>query len=168
MKRVGEREVLNRKVRCDKKKQLRPWLPGTLLAEIKLFKKIVNAPSLANVLENLLTRTITDKDFIDHLKPFMYRTITLPISPSSTYYFTIIGHPDTAISSGNLYLKIKEGYSSRASLFVTQKLSEEYLHPLTSGLDISYDGLTTIALDYGCKNLLHVMQPGYQRRYHFP
>lgn len=166
--RVGEREeIKNNTAKFKKKKQLRPWLPGTLFSELQSYKKFTNASSLASVMEELLIRTITEKKFIESLKPFMFRTITLPISPDSTYFMTIIGHPDIAKSSVDLYLKIKEGYSSRASLFVSRKIYEEYLHPLTSGLDISYDGLATIILDYGSKKMLHAISPTYQNKYHF-
>ncbi|MBG9568451.1 hypothetical protein [Brevibacillus agri] len=166
IRREGEREKQLRKIRSDKKKQLRPWLPGTLLAEMKSLKKFLNEPSLAATLESVLNKTLINRSFIDYVKPSMYRTISLPVSSDGAYRFTLIANENIECMADELYKKIKEGITKRASFFVTRNVVENYIHPLTSGLNISADGLATIALDYAVKCLLPSIAPGYKNKYH--
>ncbi|WNC17917.1 hypothetical protein [Brevibacillus brevis] len=167
-RREGEREKELRKVRSDKKKQLRPWLPGTLLAEMKSLKKFLNEPSLAATLESVLNKTLINRTFIDYVKPSMYRSISLPISSDGAYRFTLIANQNIECMADELYKRIKEGITKRSSFFVTKDVAENYIHPLTSGLNISADGLATIALDYAVTCLLPSIAPGYKNKYHGP
>lgn len=165
VRRVGERRT--RKARSDKKKQIRPWLPGTLLAEMKSLKKYLNQSSMASTLETILCNTLTNRAFIDYIKPFMYRSVSIPISTDRMYHATLIANPNIYCTADQLYTKIKEGITKRASFFVSQEIAEHYIHPLMSGLNVSADGLVTIALDYAVKYLLPTIAPGYHRKYHF-
>ncbi|GED32094.1 hypothetical protein P9G84_02450 [Brevibacillus centrosporus] len=163
MKRVGERGV--RKERADKKKQLRPWLPGTLRAEINSLTKSLDSPSRAAIMEKLLFMTVTNRGFIDYIKPYMARTVSLPVSSDGAYHFTVFANPNRKNTADDLYSSLKAGVSNRASFFVTKEVAETYLHPLTSGLDISYDGLTTLIIDYGMRELVDKLAPGYTYKY---
>lgn len=164
MKRVGEKE--KRKVRSDKKKQIRPSLPGTLVAEINSIRKFLGAPSVSSIMEQLMVKTVTDKGFIEHIKPYLYRTIKLPVSRDGTYFITLIANPNNAIFGNDLYLEIKEGITERTSFFISKEISELYLLPLTSGLNVSYDGLATIVMDYAVNYLTFKIAPGYRCKYY--
>ncbi|WP_103108472.1 hypothetical protein [Brevibacillus reuszeri] len=159
-KRVGKR-----KVRVDKKKQLRPWLPGTLLAEIKNLYKFLNYQSRSSLMEKILMVTIQDRKFIEYVKPYMVRTIRLPVGHDDSYFVTLFGSPQISHTANQLYTEIKLGVTLRASLYITKEVAERYMHPFTSGLDISYDALATLALDFGVRNLMDKFAPGYRYKY---
>lgn len=164
MKRTGEKAT--RKVRSDKKKQLRPSLPGILVAEINSIRKFTNARSTAAVMELLMMKTIADKEFIEYIKPFLYRTVRIPVSSDGLYFATLIANPNNNYFGNDLYHDIKEGLTERTSFFISRQQTELYLVPLTSGLNVSFDGLATIVMDFAVNNLLHKIIPGYKCKYY--
>ncbi|MGG4495514.1 hypothetical protein [Brevibacillus reuszeri] len=159
------KRVEKRKERADKKKQIRPWLSGTLSSEIKNLCNFLNHHSLSSLMEQILTVSIQDREFIEYAKPYLMRTIRLPVGHDDSYYVTLFGNPEIRHTAEELYKEMKVGVTVRASLYVTKDFSERYLHPYTSGLDISYDALATLALDYGVRNLLDKVAPGYIYKY---
>lgn len=127
VKRVGERVQ-----RKDKKKQIRPWPPGTHSAEIRSLTKFLGASSRASVMEHILVTCVKERRFIDYVKPYMMRTIRLPVSHDASYFFTLIGNSHLDRPEG-LYSEIKVGVTIRGSFYVMKEIVELYLHPLTSG-----------------------------------
>ncbi|MFF0828710.1 hypothetical protein ACFYU8_18105 [Brevibacillus sp. NPDC003359] len=160
VKRAGERAK-----RKDKKKQIRPWLPGSHLAEIQSLAKFSQHSAQASIMEYLVTRCVKDRTFIEYVKPLLIRTIKLPSSYDSIYYSTLIGNQYPELTAHDLYQNLKIGVTRRASFYVTKDLKENYLVPLTSGLDISYDGLASIAIDFTLRELLGKIAPGYITKY---